>query len=314
MPHVLRYVFAVVNPASGNADVPSVLRLLDECRNGLNLDVHELRPNDDAASLSRAAVERGADAVVAVGGDGTVSRVVEAVEGTGAAVGIVPAGTGNIVARSLGIPSDPRAAVRLLVQEHAVRKIDLVRVGERASVLSVSAGISASAVEIARPFHKRRFGRLAYVMGALAATFDTEPRHFEVTVDGRRTRIRATEISIVNCDPIPELSPPWKPDISMDDGVIHVFAIRAPSPREFLDLARSAWVERNVVGPFVAWFEARDLVVVETDEPVQVQVDGEVAGTTPVRAEVLPGRVAVIVPRASRGRVRRVAGAGRLLG
>src|SRR5262249_49334011 len=101
-------VLVVLNPRSGSCTAEDVRRALSRhlpCEDG-SCQVHELREDDDIKEVVREAVARGVDVAVAAGGDGTVSAVATGLMGSRAAMGIIPVGTSNVLARELGIPID----------------------------------------------------------------------------------------------------------------------------------------------------------------------------------------------------------------
>jgi diacylglycerol kinase (ATP) len=136
--------FVVLNPKSGSADVDRLRQLLagrlDE--HGWVYDVYEMTGDEDVAAIVRARCTDGADLVIAAGGDGTVASVVNGVWQSSARIGILPAGTGNLLARAMGIPNAVEPALALIVGDHALQALDLMQIGDQVFVLNVSAGLS----------------------------------------------------------------------------------------------------------------------------------------------------------------------------
>src|SRR5215213_2575445 len=145
--------FVVLNPSSGRADVDQLRQLLAARleEHGWVYDIYEITGDEDVAAIVRAACRRGANLVIAAGGDGTVASVVNGVWQSRARIGIVPAGTGNLLARAMSIPNAVEPALDLIVGDHALQALDLMQIGEQVFVLDVSAGLSARAMRDTLP-------------------------------------------------------------------------------------------------------------------------------------------------------------------
>jgi diacylglycerol kinase family enzyme len=175
----------IANDASGSgatgADrVAAALR-----RGGAEVEVHDVRdvcaPGGDPAAVLAAEPDR----VVVAGGDGSVGGAAELAARLGVPLAVVPTGTANDFARSLGLPLDLDDAAALAAGEPArTERVDLARAGGRAFVNAASAGLSVLAARRARDL-KPRLGPLAYAIGALRAGLTARPVRVRVTVDGR---------------------------------------------------------------------------------------------------------------------------------
>src|SRR5688500_9112434 len=129
----------------------------------------------DGAMFAREAVEAGADTVVACGGDGTVNEVVNGLEGTRVALGIMPAGTANDFARQVGIPEDPDAAMDIILRRKPV-VIDTAAMNGRRFLNVSSGGIGAEATAETPPGAKASLGPVAYFISGLRKLAGFEPR------------------------------------------------------------------------------------------------------------------------------------------
>ena len=292
-------VFIIVNPASGNYRPETVGAAIERAAatGERELEFREISAGESVADIIRAAVARGFDMFVAVGGDGTVSGVVEGLDGAPLPIAIVPAGTGNLLARGLGVSLDPIEAAGLIAGEHATRTIDAMRVGTKVFVLNIGVGISSATVRDTSNADKRRFGRAAYVGTGLREVLGFRPCRFTVTVDGRTTRVRATEITVANFDFIGDIPWPWAPEMLPDDGKLDVCLVLVPTISESIRSGLRVMRHRRKPLPNVRWLRARHSVKIEANRTLPVQGDGDLIGETPVEVVVLPQAVRVIVPR-----------------
>lgn len=296
-----RFIYVVLNPMAGTSDGGSVRALIDErlAADGRTVEVYETtgEEGEDIPALVRAALERGADLIVAAGGDGTVSLVADALAGRDVPLGIVPVGTANVLAQVLELPADLPGAVGLLAGELPTASIDGMGLGGQIGLLHISVGITSLMQRDTSRDLKRRFGRLAYLYVATRWLFDFQPQRFMLVVDGVRHRLNASQILIANGGAMGQQPFTWGPDIAPDDGVIDVCVINARTLRDYMGVAWSTLTGRHRQNQRLRYFKARRSVTVNTkgSAALPVQLDGELMGKTPVQVEVLPGAVRCVV-------------------
>lgn len=287
----------ILNPSAPPGVRESVLAALD--RNfpaaGIEYAIQEPRKGDPFGEIVRARLGEGFDMVVAAGGDGTVSAVVDGLAGSAVPLGIIPTGTANLVARELNIPLDPHGAAELIAGAPPSRMMDAMRIGSRVYVLVAGIGISASVAGGTTRGNKRRFGLVAYLGAAILKVFEFRPRHIEVIVDGVSRKHRAVEVAILNCGILAAMLFPKRPDIHVDDGHLDVWIL---DTKTLLDYPRYLFriVARRPGNPRAHFIEAERSIAVRSAAPLPVQADGDVIGTTPVDIEVIRGAVRVFVP------------------
>lgn len=261
---------AIANPASGSAG--SSDDLTDRFPAGV--EVVPTTEDDPGTGQARAAVAGGATTVVACGGDGTVRAVLEALAGGDAALGVVPLGTGNLLASNLSIPTDVDDAIAVATGEHVpVRTMDVGRVnGERFAVMA-GVGFDAAMIRDADPDTKRRFGSAAYVASAVR----NAPARMvtaRVAVDGRPVWSGRTAMVLVgNCGTVSGGLEVF-PDAECDDGVLDVAVLSARRLRDWLSVIARLLTRRAQRDDLVARFTGRHIEVV-LDRPMPYELDGE---------------------------------------
>ena len=238
----------------------------------------------------------GYDATFALGGDGTAMDVVGALAGTGALVGILPGGTGNLIARSLGIPRSAARAVPMLLGGVEAR-IDLGALGTgRRFAFTAGIGIDARMIELTPARAKRRLGVFAYVLSAWQAMVRHRPFHLRATVDGEIIEREATAVMVANFGVVLDDLFAFGPNIKYDDGLLDLCVF---SPKSVSETARIMWrlsrkdfrSDENVL------YRAGRQFHIETDPPQAVQADGELIGAGPFEARVEPLAAALLIPR-----------------
>ena len=260
----------------------------------------ETTADDTGASMARAAVAAGAQVVVAAGGDGTVRVVCAEMAGRGIPVGIVPAGTGNLLARNLGIPlaRDQALDVALRGQDRAIDLVGIEGdgiVGTRFAVMA-GMGLDAAIMDGAPDRLKRRMGWPAYFVSGMRQLRYPAVR-VEIAVDDEEpVQRRARTVVIGNVGSL-TAGIPLLPDARIDDGVLDVVVI---APRRLLGWVPLLWrvLRRHPrTDEWLDRFTGRR-VVVTAASPTPRQLDGDTVGAgTQLRATVEPGVLLVRVPR-----------------
>lgn len=254
----------------------------------------------DIRRQAQAAVANGCDVVVAVGGDGTVRRVVSALSGTSTALGIIPTGTGNLLAGNLGIPRRAdRAAATILSGARRQIDVGVATVDGRSYDFAVACGVGfdAEVMEATPSDSKRRWGKLAYFASAIAASGKIKNVPHEITLDGVTTRTMAAQVIVANFGRMMAVLSPKRP-VLPDDGLLEVVVVRASGRLAALPAALEALRQTDLgrsSGGRVFRAQAREVRIV-TAQPRLVEIDGTVVGATPIEARIVPGALSVLVP------------------
>ena len=260
----------------------------------------ETTVEDTGYGMAHQAAVSGCDLVLAIGGDGTIRAVCEELAGTGIPVGIVPAGTGNLLARNLDIPLYLRSAVDVGLNGQD-RAIDMVEVSgdkmEDATFLVMAGiGFDAAIMEGVNEDIKAKVGWLAYVWSALKSLMFPAVR-VEVSVDGAPfTRHRARTLVIGNVGFL-QAGMPLIPDAAIDDGKLDVVLLY---PRRFLSwlpLAVRVLTKNPRTDETITRMTGTE-VVVRTHVDAPRQLDGDlIPPGRELRARCVHGRLLVRVPR-----------------
>ena len=294
---VLKRALLIANPASRRGS-----RYVDDSRAaiiaaGAECDVMLTERSGHAAELARG---HGAeyDVVFTLGGDGTAMEVAGALAGSGIPIGVLPGGTGNLLARALGVPRNVKRAVRVLMAGET-RRIDLGVVHGHRFAVAAGVGIDAAMVAETPPWMKRRLGVLAYtIIATRAALRAVVFRRFflaRVEVDGEIIERRAAAVLFANFGAILEDRISFGPDILVDDGVLDCCIF---SPSHLWDAMRIMWrVTRRDFRPDPALLYRKGARFhIETDPILPMQADGELLGYTPADVSVEPLAARLLVP------------------
>jgi diacylglycerol kinase family enzyme len=285
----------ILNPAAGKKSSEVVNESLAKHFDGvIEYEVYETTKSDKPGDIVRARLRDGFDLVVAAGGDGTVSAVADGLVGNAVPLGIIPVGTGNMLARELDLPIDIDKAVSLIASAPHSRKIDAMKIDGLTRVLSASVGLSPLIIGGASRKGKNRFGNLAYYWSAARNACNIKRRYLEVEIDGSAQQFRAVEVIVANCGKLFKKLDPLGPDIRLDDGHLDVWILSTKSGLDYplyiygLITGRLARLRTN-------FFTVEKSVTIKCFNPLKVQADGELAGDTPLSVELLPGALTVLV-------------------
>jgi YegS/Rv2252/BmrU family lipid kinase len=289
----------IFNPVAGQSDPEqdlSIIRTLLEPE--IDLDIRLTTPEVDADRLAHDAVKRGVHAIIASGGDGTLSAAAAAVVGTNIPIGIISRGTANAFASAMALPVTLEDACQTILQG-TTKVVDAALCNGKPMVLLAGIGFEAEVVEKADRQTKNRFGTLAYIMAGLQQLQKFEQFEATIETDEKIITVAAGAVTIANAAPPTSFLAQGPAGIIYDDGLLDLTVV-APtntagaiaSAYHLLQTAfRGDAAERDDIG----YLRARRLKV-SANPPQKVVVDGEIIGTTPVEVECVPGGLTLIVP------------------
>jgi diacylglycerol kinase (ATP) len=294
----VRNTCIILNPSAGGVrDLDEVVALLGR------LPDAEIRPTNkpgSAARFARTALRKGCELIIAAGGDGTLNEVVNGIgENLGAAqVGLIPLGTGNDFARSIGVPTDLEAAIDL-IRAGTTRAVDLVRVSsdELRYFVNVSAGgFSGLVDEKLTPEMKKTWGPLAYLRSAAAAWPDLRAYRTTLAFDDDESLMLELYNVVVANGRYVGGGTLVAPEAEIDDGLLDVVLIpKRPAPELAVAMAQIA-LGTHLSNKTIVFRRAAKLTV-NSKPGMWFNVDGELVGNEPARFEIVPRGLRFIAPK-----------------
>lgn len=294
-------MYAIVNPVSrkGRASRvwPTVRTILRDGGREVVEAVSE-RPMH-AWDLAAQAAAEGYETVVSVGGDGTNHEVVNGLLSAGSpnppALGLIPAGTANDLARSLKVPFDPAAAARVLLDGHRHR-IDVGQVNDRFYATISGVGFDAEVAQQVNQWPRYVGGTVLYIAGIIKMLVTFNPVDAEITIDGRVQSAKMFILAAANTG--------WyaggmymAPHARVDDGLLAVVWAGDLGKAETLAVLPKLFSGGHLKHPKVFHTTARE-VRVTSDTPLAIHADGESVGRVPAHFRVIPHALEVIAPPA----------------
>jgi diacylglycerol kinase (ATP) len=258
---------------------------------------------EDLPRLAMEALERGCEAIVAAGGDGTLNGVLNGLAPALDAarpvrLGVLPLGTGNDFARTCNIPLDLEHALAVL-REGLSRRIDVVRVRTPSLtryMLNVSSGGFATEVsEQASEEVKDAWGRLGYARSLVGALPQMGSYAAEIRLDdGRETLSVPALIAIVANGRFVAGGVPIAPKAEIDDGLVDLVVVPEAKFSELAMLAPAAFFGRHLEDERILHHRARKIEI-RSEPPMRFNTDGEMLPAEPITFEVVPGAIDFIV-------------------
>ncbi|WP_420810822.1 diacylglycerol/lipid kinase family protein [Deinococcus fonticola] len=287
-------ILLIINPKSGNGDsgLPEFKALLRQA----GVDITERELGSDTPMGEYVKDVTSFQAVVAAGGDGTVSSVAYATRYKNVPLLAYPAGTANLIAQNLDLPRDPAELARILQEGHALR-VDMGEVevkGEKSGFCMLAgAGADATMIRDSEEL-KEKFGALAYVMSAMKQ-LNPKKTTFHLVIDGEKREFEGIGVMVANFG-MANYRLPITSDINPSDGQFTVILLKAGNILRLVpNLIDSVRAKLNLGDPlFSSNLDTLQARTIEVDavEPFPLQYDGELhVETTPFSARILPGAI-----------------------
>ena len=302
--------YLLVNPAAGGGRAKEALPSLRTFarERSWKVEICVTANPDDLAERARCAAIAGHRRILVVGGDGTFQILLNALEHfPDTILGVIPAGGGNDLAASLGLPEDPLRAAALLLKGETCR-LDAVRVRtaegrERLYVGGGGVGLDAEAARYASGAYRNLRGRLRYLLAAVRALYNFHSIPVRICSDMSELQdlqASALLVGVLNTSSYGAglfLAPHAK----TDDGRLDLVLVDELRLAEVLALLPSLWLTGELKTKRVRRFQV-ERVRIETQEPYSFHGDGEILGTTPVEISVVPGAFRILrAPRKTVG-------------
>jgi YegS/Rv2252/BmrU family lipid kinase len=310
----MRKVALIYNPASGTrfsrhrAAVQKALAVLRDF--GVNAEAFETRGPGTAVGIARQAVHDGFDTVLACGGDGTVNEVLQSLVGTEVALGVLPLGTANALAANLGLLGSPARAARSLTGATPQRvSVGRIHYQDEHGVPSsryftVAAGIGADAIFLSRmdPSLKRRLGYLLYIIEGFRVWATHSFPLFDASfVNGAGVpRVeRVSQILAIRVRSFGGVLSHFAPGATLHSHGLHLIVFKTRLRLHYFRFLLAVVFRRHTFSSHVELIHADSVECrpcPSSTQKIFAEVDGDLLGTLPVRIEIVPDAVILLIP------------------
>jgi len=287
-------VLFIINPKSGVDRVKALAAVIDQQldKRRFESEIAYTQYAKHGTILAREAVARGVQIIAAVGGDGSVNDVIAGIRGTEATLAIIPKGSGNGLARSLGIPLEAEKAIRL-INRGRKHSIDLGKAGEQLFVSNVGVGFDSL---VAKKFAKsKRRGMMMYSWIVTKYLWKYKEWTWEIEVDGKKMKERAFILTVANAQ---QFGYNFKiaPLADLQDGLFDIVILKKYPKVLGALIALRAFRGSLLKSRYVAYTRGRE-VTIRHAHLNMMQVDGDVHPcSTELKITMLPAALNVLVP------------------
>lgn len=259
----------IINPNSGSQRHPHILKhLKEEMSDGFEWSTCYTERAGHATELAAEAVKNGADAVVAVGGDGTVNEVGKALIGTDVALGIIPSGSGNGFARHLKIPLQEKGALRC-IKKFTTIKIDTATINGIPFLATSGLGFDAQVGWRFSEFERR--GIASYVRATADTFIKFKPETYQLIIDGKELETKAFLINFANVGQYGNNA--WiAPSASVTDGKLNVCILKEFPPHRAPEIIFRLFNRQIEDSKYYHYILAKEIIV---KNPEKYHIDGE---------------------------------------
>jgi diacylglycerol kinase (ATP) len=290
----------IANPGAGDVSKSSArLQEVTRCLMdyGIKVDVALARPKKKAIPITRKAIRAGYDTIIAMGGDGTLGVVIRGMAGSKARLGIIPSGTSNDIAGSLGIPTDIKEACALIAQGHT-RKLDLgvISTSQRKDFYFfsiVAIGLTATIYPYIKEIPE---GKLYGIRDAIKTffKFDTKPTVHLTLDNDSEIDVETMLVTIANT-PLIGLRNLVAPDASLEDGLLDISVYPNFSKAEVLAYFATTIKQNRVPDGRVQRYRAKKIKF-KSSPKLDVAAEGIMLGNGTAKIKVLPRQLRVLAP------------------
>jgi diacylglycerol kinase (ATP) len=295
----------ILNPVAGQGRPENAIPAVRQAFEAVIRDVVITQGKGDAAAAAQRAALSGQkyDSILVAGGDGTLNEVINGLmthapeRQAALPIGLIPMGTRNILARVLGIPRGDMAAQAAIVERGKTRTLDLGLAGKQYFSLVAGFGFDAAVVrDVALPV-KDLIGSAAYAFATLGTLARYRSTHYRLTLDGETIESEAFLVLAANVASYAFHGVRPAPFAAPDDGWLDicVFERARMDKVGFITQIAAVFARRHLRDPRVRYYRAKN-VEISSDPAVQAQLDGDIVGLTPLRVEIAPRALRVLVP------------------
>jgi YegS/Rv2252/BmrU family lipid kinase len=287
-------VQAIINPVSGAGSKRKIPKMIEDIcgEKGYLLAISFTEYVGHANELTRRAVEGGADLIIAVGGDGTVNEIAQAMIHSEAALGIIPKGSGNGLARELHIPMDSKRALEMIVKRHVIT-IDCCKANGR--VFFTTCGVGFDAAVSQKFAREKRRGSLTYVKNTIGEYLSYKPEAYELLTDNHTIKEKAFLVACANASQYGN-NAYIAPHANIQDGKMDVTILSPFTPLDIPSLAVQLFTKQIDRNSKIKTLTASRISIIRQKEGL-MHLDGEpIMAESRIDISIIPKALKVITP------------------
>lgn len=289
-------IYVIANPMAGSISMEKLKDCLNEtaARCCVSYELYETKAKDNFQNIVDEAIAKGVSRFVVVGGDGTVSAVASALIDKDRALAIIPAGTANLLAKSLQIPLEMEKACHLAITSSNTIDIDALETNERNFFSHISVGAYSWIAEKTPANAKKLLGRLAYIWSGIIVFFKGRAWQFQLEIDDKHFEVKASTIMIANVGELGARQLKWGAHIYPNDGIVDICVINAKTASDYLVLLKDFLLGQPRKSSMTRYFKAQRHIKVSGPAHLPIRGDGEIITNGTVEAKIFPKALKVV--------------------
>ncbi|MDR1200110.1 MAG: diacylglycerol kinase family lipid kinase [Tannerellaceae bacterium] len=285
---------AIINPISGVGSKRKIPKMIEDIceKEGHLLTISFTEYIGHASELTKQAVEEGIDLIIAVGGDGTVNEIAQAMIHSEAALGIIPKGSGNGLARELHIPMDSKRALDMIVKRHVIT-IDCCKANNR--VFFTTCGVGFDAAVSQKFAREKKRGSLTYVKNTIGEYLSYKPEIYELLIDNQTIREKAFLVACANASQYGN-NAYIAPHANIQDGKMDITILSPFTPLDIPPLAVQLFTKQIERSSKIKTLTASQVTIIRQKEGL-MHLDGEpIMAESRIDISIIPKALKVITP------------------
>lgn len=285
--------YIIFNPTAGAGRSVRAMERVEQClkEKGIAYEVAATQYARHSMELAAAAIGKGYEGILSVGGDGTLLEIAQVLKDSDETLGVIPAGTGNDFRRAIGIPRDPVEALGIALQGNK-RRVDVGMLDDGKVFLNVAGtGFDVEVIKYTEKVRRITTGGLAYYLGIVMSLFAYRSVKLTITANGQTVKREALLVAIANgrCYAGGLMV---APKANASDGLFNVVVISSmPNRWVLFELPKMQHGEPEKIPGFET-FQCSELTI-DCDKKLTFNLDGEVYGQTPVTFRIRPAALSV---------------------
>ena len=289
----------IFNPVAGQGDPEQELKqILSLLTPEIDLDVQNTTKEIGADKLAHQALEKGAEVIIASGGDGTISAVAGVLINTDTCLGIIARGTANAFASALGIPNTIEEQCQIIL-EGTTKVVDTALCNGRSMTVLAAIGLEAKTIKKAERQMKNNLGQLAYILSGVQQLRELEKFDVKINNEDETINLEAIAVSVANAAPPTSFLAQGPGQTIADDGLLDVTVITSNNIAETVatsyHLLQKALLKNEAEHPDITHWRTKK-VIISADPPQRVAIDGDLLCQTPLTVECMAQSLKIFAP------------------
>lgn len=290
----MKNIHIIINPISGTASKDTIPPLVQDFLpdNRYNKHIYFTEYAGHASELTKKAIESNADYIIAAGGDGTINEVAKSMIHSNATLGIIPSGSGNGLARDLGIPLDQKKALEIIAKGNRIC-IDYCKANEH--IFFCTCGFGFDALVSERFSEEKHRGSISYLKSIFSEYFKFHPEKYEITFDEETISEKAFLITCANTSQY-GYNAYIAPHANIQDGKIDIVIISPMNPLEAGPMAIQLFTKQLDKNNKIRYYQSKSVIIKRKNSGI-MHIDGDpVQIGNEIQIQVIPAGLNVIVP------------------